>query len=143
MHEIVRKIIPIQAAGSADGFRRGGVDTIRGSYSTCPPLPSTASRSIASTGLPAMRTYGVRKAFDREWVTKNAPRFAISAEQFRVTTPNMNTTSKTEPASISKIAPPQKPSVIEITRTSNLHVLPMARSACRSMPRHLSSSPNE
>ena len=28
--------IPIQAAGSAGGFRRGGVDTIRGSFSTCP-----------------------------------------------------------------------------------------------------------
>ena len=88
---------------------------------------------------------------------KNAPRFAIFAEQFRVTAenveqckrtnpamaPNMNTTSKTETESISKIAPPQKSSVIEITRTSNLHAPPMARSACRSMPRHLSSSPNE
>jgi hypothetical protein len=90
---------------------------------------------------------------------KNAPRFAISAEQFRVTAenveqckrkqtaprrpPNMNTTSKTETASISKISTPQKSSVIEITRTSNLHAPPMARSACRSMPRHLSSSPNE
>ena len=101
------------------------------------------SRSLASTGLQAMRTYGVRKAFDREWVTKNAPRLAISAEQFRVTTPNMNTTSKTETESISKIAPPQTSSVSEIARTSNLHAPPMARSACRSMPRHLSSSPNE
>jgi hypothetical protein len=59
----------------------------------------------------------------------------------RATTPNINTTSKTETASISKIAPPQKSLVIEITKTSNLHAPPMARSACRSMPRHLSSSP--
>ena len=65
MHQIVRKIIPIQAAGSAGGFRRGGVDTIRGSFSICPLLLLTASRSLASTGLPAMRTYGVNSAFER------------------------------------------------------------------------------
>jgi len=109
MQSIVRKIILIQAAGSAGGFRRGDVDTIRakrarraasfaelagspslfidlvwlqrvtvveqaaaegglairGSFSTCPLLPSTASHSLASTGLPAMRTYGVSWAFAR------------------------------------------------------------------------------
>jgi hypothetical protein len=120
MHEIVRKIIPIQAAGSAGGFRRGGVDTIRaerarraasfaeragspslfidlvwlqrvtvneqaaaegglairGSFSICPLLPSTASRFMASTGLPARRTYGVSWAFARRVGAKKCAKIA-------------------------------------------------------------------
>jgi hypothetical protein len=55
----------MQTGSSAGGFRLGALDTIRGSFSTCPLLPSTASRSIASTGLPAMRIYGVSWAFAR------------------------------------------------------------------------------
>ena len=109
--------------------------------------------------LPAMRTYGVSWAFacqrwrqkmcqDSQFVQSN---FGLplrtssnaNANKPRHDPPNMNTTSKTETAAISKIAPPQKSSVIEITRTSNLHAPPVARNACRSMPRHLSSSPNE
>ena len=58
MHEIVRKIIPIQVAGSADGLRHGGVDTIRGSFSTSRCLTGAADGIVSSTHFLNARMFG-------------------------------------------------------------------------------------
>ena len=125
MRQFVSKIITIQAAAFAGGFRRDVADMIHGSFSTWPISRSKASRFTASTGLPAIKVYGVSSALGEigdkkcekirkfcgafpELVTHHSTK-PICRQSMSQLHPTMNTTIKTETNRIAKAAQPQKP----------------------------------